>query len=162
MTTNSPDCIWAESEHDTCLALGYAQHMCCSACLQVAKERLVEAIFPDGPPEGKSTVDEGTEYLETGAGAPPTEAEAEYLMNAKDLPEAKILSEEPGDIGPKEVASFDLPSSSFPFDLVWIDRESHEVRYKMRVVEPGEFNIPNFDNCDVVVSCDDGTVIRSS
>lgn len=38
--------------------------------------------------------EEGRRYLTTGPGAPPTEAEAEFLRNAKDLPEAQLSSDE--------------------------------------------------------------------
>lgn len=71
------------------------------------------------------------------------------------------------DLPGKEVAFFDLPAKSFPFDIVFINKDTKETWHEIHVTGPGTVEIPSIKqpgikNSEVIVRYPDGTVIRSS
>lgn len=157
----SPDCIWAESEYDTCLALGYSIDQMCEACKKVGQERLLKAIFPNGPPENVAfiQVDEG-----------PTDEEVVQMrddtvaaIQQHDATEKQWAEDEES----KSIASFDLPSSSFPFDILFLDKESKKIYNEIHVTGPGVMDVApghqyNVKESEVHIRFADGTTVRSA
>jgi len=85
---------------------------------------------------------------------------AEEALDALERGEAKVKSV--SDLKP--ITSFDLPSTAFPFKIIFIDKDTKETWHEIEVKGPGVVDIPaakqhGINESLVRIEYPDGTVI---
>lgn len=159
MVMNSPNCTNRHRSGYTCIDLGKGPEECCPNCYAWGADRLLEAIKRlDEKPVTQETLDELKLDMT------PEEAE-EFMDSLREDQGYTDIS--PADVGGAEVASFDLKEASFPFEIVFINKNTKEVWHSIHVTGPGVIDIPpgkqhGIKETEVLLKFPDGSVVKSS